>query len=391
MKNQHASLLISTICALSAASAQAQVTISGSMSVGYQSNHVTASPGKTPGSAAFAQALGLKNSAGAGLLALAGGTGAGFGPNSSGAYTYANTLAVGNSSGLGVNTEATQITFATTEDLGDGYKVAASMQLMPGNTGSASAGGDSFMRLTTPAGLMTLRVATNTEYLSRGLSGVGAPALDNKVFPQIAFQKSIGYAVPVGSWTFAVNRANPGTALGLGTGDEGDASVVGQHSNTLAVAYRDGALTANVQYLAYDNQTANYDGTYANIARTQAAYDAGFAKFGGGYQFVTLSSGGTATMALLAVSVPLANWTLTADFGQLTVNGTRGNLQASGLPNTVNPTPGLYDQTRSGYGLGVNYAFSKKTNAQLEYTNWLEYAGAPDRNYQTRLLLTQMF
>ena len=247
------------------------------------------------------------------------------------------------------------------------------------------------MGLATPLGQLTLRVGTNTEYLSRGISGVGAPALDNKVFPQQAFQKTVGFAVPVGPWTVVYNRANAASALALGAGDAGDASLVGQHSSTLAAVYREGPIVANIQYLSYDNQTAKYDGTYANIARTQGSYDAGFARFGAGYQLVTLSSGGTAAMALVAVAVPVNAWTFTADFGQLTVNGTAGNLQASGVPNTVNPTAGLYDQTRSGYGLGGTYSFSKKTMVQLEYTNWNAFAGATSRNYQTTLLLTQNF
>nr|MDH4449087.1 hypothetical protein [Rhodoferax sp.] len=70
--------------------------------------------------------------------------------------------AAGDSSGLGLDT--TTLTFAATEDIGNGFKVAASMNLDTLNRGSV-AGGDSSLKLTTPVGRLTLQTYRPVDYL----------------------------------------------------------------------------------------------------------------------------------------------------------------------------------------------------------------------------------
>jgi predicted porin len=293
--------------------------------------------------------------------------------------------AAGDASGLGIDTSL--VTFSAKEDLGGGMSVAAEMNIDGLNRGGI-AGGDSSLKLTTGVGRITLQTYKPADYLSGGISGVGGVGLDNKVFPQRGLKDSIGFDTKLGPVYVGISHAEQasasggstaGVGIGLGAGASGSATTVGQRLTSLSVTYIGGPLIANVNYLQYDNRTANSDTSYKDVIRTAGSYDFGGFKLGAGFSQLTVTSGATITDGLIAASVPLGNVTLGANFGTETASGT--TLLGAGV----------LDQTRTGYSLAATYALSKRTSLIANYANWQAFSGASQRNSETNLLLSHSF
>lgn len=295
--------------------------------------------------------------------------------------------ATGEASGLGVDTSL--ITFTAKEDLGGGMSVVAEMSLDGFTRGTAN-GGDSSLKLTTPVGRITLQAYKPADYLS-GSFGVGGVGMDNKVFPARSLKDAIGFDTKLGPVIVSISHQEQGTsntvvpnaALGLGQGASGSASQVGQRLTSVSGTYISGPLVANLNFIAYDNRTADVNTSYRDVVRTGATYDFGVAKVGGGFSQLTLMSGGTLTDSAISVAVPVGALTLGANYAQETADGTAA-MASFGLAK------GALDQTRNGYGLSANYALSKRTSIIATYANWLPYGGA-SRNSETNLLLSHSF
>ena len=376
------------LAAVAATGAFAQVTITGTLAMGWEDTQVAAAPTTAAATKAFTA-----------YTALAGGSGGGY------TQTGNTVLPAGEASGFGVD-QSTQLNFAAAEDLGGGYKTTAKMQLSALDRGQGVQGGDTSLALLTPVGQLTVFNAQNTDYLSRGYAAVGAPTMDNKVFNPAGYLAGVNFATKVGPVIVGLTHAEAPTAktissttFSLGGGESGTNGL--QRLTSISATYSNGPLSVDGQYISYDNQTfigaIGCDCSYNNIVRARGAYDMGIAKLGGGYQVVTLTSGATATMSLLAASVPVGAMTFAADYAQLATSGTAGNLLV-GL--TGNPAAQLgansLDGTRGGYGLSATYAFSKTTSASVQYTNWLYYStnlsgSASTNNTQTEVLLTKSF
>nr|WP_315465132.1 porin [uncultured Rhodoferax sp.] len=318
--------------------------------------------------------------------------------------------AAGESSGLGIDTSS--VTFAASEDLGSGMKIAASMNIDTLNRASV-VGGDSSLKLTTSVGRLTLQTYKPVDYLSGGISGVGGAGLDDKVFSARVNRDAVGFDTKLGPVFVGYSHLEAGptkkdtsAALGLGVGGSGEAGTVAQRLNSFSVTYVGGPLIANLNYLSYDNRGTT-DATFKDTIRTAGSYDAGFAKFGAGYSVTTTMAGATVTDTFVAASRSTGAWTFGANYGvgevkdstigfNASVAGimkTRGVNQATaiGIANTLGITADALNGTRSGYSLTAAYALSKRTSVTAAYVNWLSTPFAVDRSNEATLLLGHSF
>jgi len=357
------SLIALAVVAISGA-ASAQVTITGNYTFGYK----TSTQAPNQGSAAQQTVQTVTQS-------LAGGNGGN--PN-------------GDAAGLGIDTSL--ITFSAKEDLGGGMNVAAEMSI-DGLNRAGVAGGDSSLKLTTSVGRLTLQTYKPVDYLSGGISGVGGPGMDNKVFPARSLKDAIGFdtklgpvfiGIAHGEQASASGGSTSGVGIGLGAGGAGAAGTTGQRYNSLSATYVGGGLIANVNYLVYDGRIDNVNTSYKDVIRTAASYDFGVAKLGAGFSVLTVTGGATLTDGLVAVSVPVGKLTLGANFATETLNGS--TVQAAIGATTA----GALDQTRTGYGLSAKYDLTKRTSLIANYANWLSAIGK-DRSNETNLLISHSF
>jgi len=297
------------------------------------------------------------------------------------------------SSGFGVDTA--KIDFGASEDLGGGWKTAASLGLSPlsqsNNNGTAAnpvpAPGvdNTTLALVTPVATVVLASLQLTDYLSNGIANVAQSLNDfggngNSVsasfFATRTTQASgVVVVVPAGPVTLKlVNVAvslgsNPSTPA-LGVGYAGVTSNVWQRANLLNVGYAKGALAAEAEYLGWDDQ-GNVLGA-KTTTRVAASYDFGVVKVGGGVSNWT-SVGGSDNQSLLSVSIPVGATTLGATWvSEQNAGGAFGNaLSANG--------------TRTGYSLSAAYALSKQTSIQAQYMSYqaADYTGAGATNTTT--------
>lgn len=374
--------LIATAALAISGAAFAQVTITGSVAYGYKQS-------------SNAGTSGTKNQILAGVAdTFVGGSGG----NSA-----------GENSGFGIDTST--VTFAATEDLGDGMKAEASLNIDTLNR-AAIAGGDTSLKLTTSVGRLSLQTYKPVDYLSGGISGVGGAGLDDKVFSARVNRDAVGFDTKLGPVYVGFSHLEAGptkkdtaVALGLGVGAAGAPTSVGQRLNSFSFTYVDGPIIANLNYLTYDNR-GDTDSTYKDTIRTAASYNAGFAKFGAGYSVTTTMAGATVKDALVAASLPSGNWTFGANYGIGQVEGSTIGFNASvaalmkqGLSQgaaatqatTLGITADSLNGTRSGYSLTAAYALSKRTSLTASYVNWLSTPFAAARNTEATLLLAHSF
>jgi predicted porin len=351
-------LIALAVMAVSGAS-MAQVTITGNYTIGYKQS--TTSPTVT-GAQGFTQSVAGGNAGN---------------PN-------------GEAGGLGVDTSL--VTFTAKEDLGGGMNVVAEMSL-DGFTRGTATGGDSSLKLTTSVGRITLQAYKPADYLS-GSFGVGGAGMDNKVFPARSLKDAIGFDTKLGPVIVSISHQEQGSSngvaptagLGLGQGAAGAQGQVGQRLTSVSGTYMTGALVANLNFLSYDNRTADANTSYRDVLRAGAKYNFGSFQVGGGYSTLTTMSGGTLNSAAISAAVPIGALTLGANYATETADGFAAQRVSAA---TVVPKGGL-DQTRNGYGLSAKYDLSKRTSLIATYANWLPYAGV-ERNSETNLLLSHSF
>jgi hypothetical protein len=253
----------------------------------------------------------------------------------------------------GMGTAAANISFAVTEDLGDGMSLSGSFGFDGGYEGKAVAGQDVKLGLKTASGVaVNFYSGVASHYLAGGLAGAGAAfdyGLDGLVVSSASGADSVSVSMPVMTGvTLSVTHAEP-AASSYGAGA---ASANTQRYNSVNVAYAAGALAANVSYRSYDGQVAGSTASAAQKVRASASYDLGVAKIGAGMDTTTYVPGNVYTESLVGVTVPLGKLTLGAQFGQV---GTTGYATNS-------------DQT--GSIVGAMYTLSKRTYMTAQYYSY---------------------
>lgn len=232
-----------------------------------------------------------------------------------------STTPAGDASGLGINDST--INFAATEDLGGGMKVAAKLGLKKANRATVT-GNDSTLALSTSAGTFTLGTAEqDTDTGDRfGMTGgaMSAAILGGAHTNTEVMQDFASFSTNFGALAVSIKHAEPANVLGLGNGAAGSAA---QRDNTIAADYAAGALALSADYTMYDNKAANtsFAGGYDNRMTFGGTYDLGAVKLGAGVQNTKYTLG-SAMESLVGVSVPMGALTLGADYVSIKVSDT---------------------------------------------------------------------
>jgi predicted porin len=292
------------------------------------------------------------------------------------AYTSAETAAGVKSSGFG--TTDGDVVFSAVEDLGSGMKAGASLALKLRGRDSVvttTATDDVTKKAVANVTLATSGAASNTVggrdasvFLEGGFGRItlgtieagngiigrasaGAPVIgqDNGVTLDGAGNVDMmSYSLPLMTGLTATvmlidSIGNPG-AGGMQSGETilnttQDATLVG-------FAYSAGPISAGLDHTAFGKNDAP-TGTDSRT-RLSASYDLGVAKLGFGYQAKETLAKVKDTQMMFGVSAPLGAVTLGATYASK-------DFKAS---NTSDAT---------GFEIGANYAFSKRTNLQAAY------------------------
>lgn len=266
----------------------------------------------------------------------------------------------------GFGVDGSSVNFASTEDLGGGNTVKASLVLDKTNR-TGTGGGDFGLNIGGAWGAIDMSLAEGSDYLSGDFVG-----MDDKVFGALGpAGDSVSYKtpqiIPGLTFTFAHSEPAASTSAAGTYGGEAAGDVAGrQRSNTLTAAYAAGPLSVNVGFRSYDNQDV---GSKTRV-RAKASYDFGMFKLGAGVVETQKFTGGADTLTNVGLTAPLGAFSLAADFAS--------NKRAAG-------------DTRTGYGLVGTYNLSKRTSVAAKYYNYTAAFTDNSATTRTDLVLSHNF
>jgi len=270
----------------------------------------------------------------------------------------------------GLGNDGNSLSFAISEDIGDGYSLAAGLGIDIGDqSGSASSSRDLSMTLKTPgSGSFKFQNAKGGDYLSNGIAAVGSDfetdltsgtGGSTGIFSTRAPLDSLTWSYPLSS-ELAVSvsyvEATTDTGIGAGAGGSGGSGATTdyQRYNQYSLTYKSGPLVLDAGYRTYD-QANSATGNASTRNRGSASYDMGVAKLGAGWSQTTTTYGATTSDTLVGVSIPLGNVTLAAQMGNRTKAG-----NAASASNT----------NYSGRVLYAQYNISKRTYLNAGYKSY---------------------
>jgi len=305
------------------------------------------------------------------------------------AYQSIETAAGAKSSGFG--TTDGDVVFTAAEDIGAGMKAGASLALklrgrdsavtatttatpapqgvavattVSGAAGNTVGGRDATVYLQGGFG----RITMGTVEAGNGIVGraqAGAPVIGqdgNVTLDGGANVDMASLSLPIGAVTATVmlidSIGNPGTA-GM------QAAAATQDATLIGLAYAAGPISVGLDQTNFGRNAAAATATDTRT-RVSASYDLGVARIGAGYQTKETYAGVADNQMMVGVSVPMGAITLGATYAS------RDNDS-----NAVDAT---------GYELGANYAFSKRTNLQTAYLSQSVNKGADATTLRVRLM-----
>lgn len=313
-------------------------------------------------------------------------------------YQAATTGGATTSDAAGWGVDTSYIQFDANEDLGGGYKMAVKMSMngLDRSGGSAdyanypASGGanyvtgrsgpvigtDAGMTLTMPFGVLNFATKKNADYLST-TAGLGALwyGLDGKVMGSRVRRDQWSFTMPVGPVKVSVGQQEAANLMGLGMGGAGNAQDTAQRvTAALDVAYANGPIKADFQYLPFDARVDNSPASQKEAYRLSGSYDFGMAQVGLGMERVNSMADATVTQSMLGVSVPVGALTLAGNWAQKrTADAPAGN------------------GTKSGYGLQAQYNLSKRTYLIGAYDRWDAAVGDANASSQYNFLMVHDF
>jgi predicted porin len=250
-------------------------------------------------------------------------------------------------------------TLSSTEDLGAGLKVVASMDVQSRGRDTTVAGRDASITVMGGFGSVTIGSVEAGNGII-GLGGAGAPVygMDGTVISGASNVDLLKYTSPelmAGlkvSFTTLDNTAAGTSTLGMGsTSDAQDATVVG-------VTYAAGPLAVAADITNYGRNGIAAATTVADDrTRVSASYDLGVAKIGYGYQVAatTATTNNKTKQQIIGVSVPM---------GALTLGLNYATSQADGATKA------------KGTDLGAKYDLSKRTYIAVHMQNLTDTSGS---------------
>lgn len=314
----------------------------------------------------------------------------------SAAYGYAATRSNTGTSAAGVDAggfgvDTATLTFVAQEELGAGQTIRSSLNIDT-LTRASTAGGDASLTYTNQAfGRIEMGLALEDDvFTDIAYGGANLIKFDSKLNQIKTSHDYISYAAKFGNVAVKVEHSESSQGAGLGTGTEGDSTVVKQPTNDFVLAYVTDTLKVVGGYRTYGNrnETASmlrFNGTGLSVSdagftkrdvvHLEAGYDMGVVKFGAGYDRVNASWGITQESTMLGFSVPYGQWLFGAAWESVKVAGVStadlAAFQNGAVPAaTVRNTFGVVDGAATGLTLGAQYALSKRTNVSLRYAKW---------------------
>ncbi len=301
----------------------------------------------------------------------------------SGKYAVAHQKAIGKQAGLA--TTDGDVRFTAVEDLGGGLKATAALELRVRGRGNSDAGSDNALDaaknnlgvggrnatvgLSGDFGSVTLgSVEAGNGIIGRGFAGAPvslADGYDGAVLSGVANVDSFAYTTPalIPGLTATLTRVDSVGNPGSGRNTGGLYTVLS--GNVIGASYAAGALSAGVDFTSFNNDRTRL--------RASASYNLGVATIGAGFEDNKKNGNFTdGTQLALGVSVPMGAVTLGAIYA----------MNEEG-------TSSLGAGKASGWGIGADYAFSKRTALNVSYADRLQKAGADDSKgdqYRVRLM-----
>jgi len=268
-------------------------------------------------------------------------------------YGYNTNTTVANVVTSGMGVADSQVNFNVAEDLGDGMSLSGLMGLYGYGRGASVYAGDMNLAVKMASGLkVTLSSTSPGHYLGGGNAGAGAAfeeGLDSKVLSARSKADAVSLSMPLmDGVTASVSHAEPAVST-YGTGATGSTT---QRYNTAVLAYKAGALAADVQYRSYDLQIASTTTSASQKSRASVSYDLGVAKIGGGVDSTNYTAGNVYSESLVGITVPVGQLTLGAQFGSMSTTGYTTNY------------------SQSGSVVGAQYTLSKRTYMTAQYYSY---------------------
>jgi hypothetical protein len=258
-----------------------------------------------------------------------------------------------NVSSRGFGFDDSAVSFAVTEDLGNGMKVDASIGIDQTGKSDATVGTGSTLALTTSFGKLSFTDVEGADYLPvDGLTTNGNGTIGDRV----AFSTAFG---PV---TAAVSYKDGGAAEGFGARNSAASST------SLVLGYTAGPLTAGLLYTDMTNR-APAAGLQSRIG-FKAGYNFGMASVSYGQLKSDNGTNADNTETGLVLSVPMGAIKLDASYA------TSKNVGAA---------------KRDGTGVKVSYALSKRTSVAFYTESYDGATSSSNKIKETSLKMSHSF
>lgn len=278
-------------------------------------------------------------------------------------YTSSTNSTGDGTGGFGIDDST--ITIKAADDMGGGFKSNVSMVIATMNRASIT-GGDLAYSLTTPVGVLTYSLAEGSDFMSRGVGGVGGVDMAGKVFSAVA-----GAATDALSWDMPLTNT---ISLGIGHSEGDQAEGTGaagsqlltlgtayQRATQVSLGYAEGMFKSTLRYAAYDSFATS--GNVTNRVRLAVQYNFGSVKVGAASSVSSFYPTGARSDSLVSASIPV---TPAITFGLNLANRNFNSVPTSTAPSsTAKP-----DGDSSGYGLVVGYSMSKNTSLTAQYSQY---------------------
>lgn len=306
-----------------------------------------------------------------------------------------------------------EIYITATEDMGAGWGATARGGFTMRGRGNPVVDRDATVSLRTPAGVVTAGALRACGSITgQALSGVvtgtvysGNESNNNVPIDKCSLVDVVVFGTKVSDVTLALTYGEFESGIpGTSGNDRGNGT--GITFTDVSAQYTTGALFLGVDWTHFNATTINYTGANQTAApsasaanfvavdgvdryRLYAKYDAGFAKFGLGYQM----KGMAADQYAASVAVPMGNLTLGLDYmarGEQTYAPKTNGEAYAGFALSGSR---LGDKASSAVGLGANYNFSKTAILNVSYITYSDAGAnarfAPNTGFSAALPMNQ--